>query len=184
MAHCARQVLGSMGDQKRATALKAKPLQIDSPQLNLDATDALRWLDGPGEMRERICTFAWSSHVLGPIDVWPQELRASVSLCLGMRFPACVFWGRDGIQIYNDAYAAVMRRSIQVAWAKAGLTAGRSAKRNWTLRTYRDPNCSVQGMRRRNKQTSPAIARGFALGAMLLVSARLSSNVHARVNVL
>ena len=72
--------------------------------------DRATWLEGEGEMRRRIRAFDWSNHALGPTSAWPEELRTSVGLCLAMAFPACVFWGRDGIQIYNDPYAAVMRR--------------------------------------------------------------------------
>lgn len=61
-------------------------------------------------MRERIRAFSWETHALGSLETWPDELRNAASLCLGMGFPCCVFWGPDGIQIYNDGYANVMRR--------------------------------------------------------------------------
>src|ERR1700712_4120267 len=61
-------------------------------------------------MRDRICKFDWSSTPIGPVHLWSDECKAMVGLCLGMKAPACIFWGQQGIQIYNDAYSKVMRR--------------------------------------------------------------------------
>ncbi len=68
------------------------------------------WLKGSGEMRARISALDWAGTPIGAFAVWPEELRTSVVLALGMDAPCCIFWGREAIQIYNDAYALVMKR--------------------------------------------------------------------------
>ena len=61
-----------------------------------------------GEMAERTREFNWSKSVLGPIERWPQSLVITVNNLLATKHPMFLWWGRDLIQFYNDAY----RRSI------------------------------------------------------------------------
>lgn len=61
-----------------------------------------------GEMAARLRAFDWSRTPLGPIDTWPQSLRLAVGICLGSRFPMFVWWGRELINIYNDAYRPIL----------------------------------------------------------------------------
>jgi PAS domain S-box-containing protein len=49
----------------------------------------------------------WSATPIGPIDAWPQSLRAIVDLVLASPLPLIVLWGPDLIQIYNDGYATI-----------------------------------------------------------------------------
>ena len=69
--------------------------------------------------------FDWSRTPLGPQKAWPQSLRTVVSLCLASRFPMLVVWGREHIQIYNDAF-----RPILGARKHASALGGR-AKATW-----------------------------------------------------
>ncbi|MBV8756918.1 MAG: response regulator [Deltaproteobacteria bacterium] len=50
----------------------------------------------------------WSSTPLGPPEAWPQSLRTTVSTCLNSRFPILVWWGRDLVKLYNDAYRPIL----------------------------------------------------------------------------
>ena len=61
-----------------------------------------------GEMAERTREFDWSKSILGPIERWPQSLVITVNNLLATKHPMFLWWGRDLIQFYNDAY----RRSI------------------------------------------------------------------------
>jgi PAS domain S-box-containing protein len=63
------------------------------------------WPYGTGEMAKRIRNFAWDNTPLGAIDSWQPHLRTHVDLMLASPFPVCIYWGRDGIMIYNDSYA-------------------------------------------------------------------------------
>ncbi|PYT93063.1 MAG: hypothetical protein DMG36_11490 [Acidobacteria bacterium] len=45
------------------------------------------WLVGGGEMGKGTRAMDWAKTPLGPIESWPQSLRATVSLCLASNFP-------------------------------------------------------------------------------------------------
>ena len=62
------------------------------------------WLRGGGELGELIRARDWSGTPLGPVDAWPQSLRSAISILLPSRAQICLFWGRDLVAIYNDAY--------------------------------------------------------------------------------
>ncbi len=70
--------------------------------------DASQWLTSEGEMARRIREFDWSQTPTGPIAAWPQSLKTAVSLCLASRFQLIIFWTRDLIQIYNDAFVSIL----------------------------------------------------------------------------
>jgi PAS domain S-box-containing protein len=85
----------------------------------LDAS-ATAFLRGGGRMAEVIASFDWSTTSLGPPQTWSATLKGAVSTMLGSHMPTAVFWGENGVIIYNDAYATLIgRRHPQVL----GLTA-------------------------------------------------------------
>ena len=59
---------------------------------------------GPGEMRTLCRELDWSATALGPVEAWSHALRTTVSTLLASRHPMFLFWGRDLVQFYNDAY--------------------------------------------------------------------------------
>jgi PAS domain S-box-containing protein len=63
---------------------------------------------GVGAMPDRVRAHDWASTPLGPIGGWPETLLSSVNTILGSRFPMAVFWGPQMIQLYNDAYLALI----------------------------------------------------------------------------
>lgn len=74
-----------------------------------DASDD--WLDivaGSSEMGRAVLAFDWSTSPLGPPSTWPDGLRAAVSICLTMSFPAWIVWGPELTSIYNDAYRPIL----------------------------------------------------------------------------
>ncbi len=50
----------------------------------------------------------WSDGPLGPMERWPHNLRTAVSVAVGARMPMVVLWGEEHLQLYNDAYAAIL----------------------------------------------------------------------------
>ena len=62
------------------------------------------FLAGGGEMGARTREFDWSKTPLGPPQTWPQSLRVTVRLVLTSRHPMFIWWGKELIQFYNDAY--------------------------------------------------------------------------------
>jgi transcriptional regulator with GAF, ATPase, and Fis domain len=59
---------------------------------------------GGGEMRARMRELDWSATVLGPLEQWPQSLRACVRVMLGSGYPMLVCWGPAYTMLYNDPY--------------------------------------------------------------------------------
>jgi len=66
------------------------------------------FLGGGGEMGERMRAFDWSRHPLGPVESWPQSLKTAVRIMLTSRYAMFVWWGKDRINFYNDAYRSVL----------------------------------------------------------------------------
>ncbi|HEY1300291.1 MAG TPA: hypothetical protein VGF07_07320, partial [Stellaceae bacterium] len=49
----------------------------------------------------------WSATPIGPIESWSPSLQAMVGFLLANRFPLLLWWGRQYIQLYNDAYRPI-----------------------------------------------------------------------------
>ena len=62
------------------------------------------FLNGAGEMRTLMRGYNWASSTLGLPSQWSQSLRAIVGILLNSKFPMFLFWGKDLICFYNDAY--------------------------------------------------------------------------------
>ena len=66
--------------------------------------DTTKFLPGSGELAELTRRKDWSATPLGPLVEWPQSLRAIIGVILNSKFPMFLFWGKDLICFYNDAY--------------------------------------------------------------------------------
>ena len=71
-------------------------------------SSSLIFLSGGGEMGDLIRTRDWSGNILGEPLYWPQNLQTAVSICLNSRLPMVIWWGKDLIKIYNDAYSKII----------------------------------------------------------------------------
>lgn len=67
----------------------------------------LAFLQGGGEMGERMRGRDWSASALGDPSAWPQSLRSVVGLMISSRYPMFVAWGAELSFLYNDAYAPI-----------------------------------------------------------------------------
>lgn len=85
----------------------------------------LKFIAGSGEMRDHIRSHDWSNSSLGPLEFWPQSLKTALSICLGSKFPMFVWWGKDLIVFYNDAYIPL------AGPAKHPHFLGRPAREQW-----------------------------------------------------
>ncbi len=65
----------------------------------------MRFLDGGGEMGDRIRRFDWTRTSLGVPATWPIPLRTAVRMLLNTNHPMIVFWGSDSLCLYNDAFS-------------------------------------------------------------------------------
>ena len=55
-------------------------------------------------MGARMRALDWSATDLGPLEQWPQSLRACVGVMLGSGYPMLVCWGPAYTMLYNDPY--------------------------------------------------------------------------------
>lgn len=75
---------------------------------------------GSGVMAALMREKDWSATALGPASQWPQSLRTAVSICLESRFPMFIWWGRDMIMLYNDAYGTILGAKHPQALGRPG----------------------------------------------------------------
>jgi PAS domain S-box-containing protein len=66
------------------------------------------WMPEGGAMGALIRATDWSATSLGDSAHWPEALRLTTGICLDSQFAMAVWWGKDLIQIYNDAYRELM----------------------------------------------------------------------------
>lgn len=76
-------------------------------------------------MRAMIAEHDWAATPLGPLAGWPASLKAIVTLMLDSTEPLVIWWGRESIQIYNDAYAP------RVDGGRGTSALGRPAAESW-----------------------------------------------------
>ena len=76
--------------------------------LTTDQRTTPGFLAGGGKMGALMRAHDWSASPLGPPAAWPQPLRTAVRLLLNTRHPMYIFWGADGICLYNDAYRSLV----------------------------------------------------------------------------
>lgn len=68
----------------------------------------LPFLAGGGDTGELIRKFNWSDTSLGSPEFWPASLRTCIRIILTSQQPMFVWWGKDLINIHNDAYCAIL----------------------------------------------------------------------------
>lgn len=68
-------------------------------------------LAGGGEMGALMRSIDWSQSPLGPVHTWPQSLRTALSILLTQKHPIFIWWGREMVQFYNDAYRPILGSS-------------------------------------------------------------------------
>ena len=81
---------------------------VKFPELSDQKTTSLDFLSGGGEMGELIRNFDWSQTSLGDPKHWQNSLKTCVRILLTSPQPMFVWWGKEYINIYNDAYRFVL----------------------------------------------------------------------------
>ena len=90
--------------------------------------DALDFLNGGGQMSERIRLYDWSRTALGPLETWPRSLKTALKIALNTRYPIWMGWGRELVFFYKTAYAPVLGKRDE--WA-LGASARDVWKESW-----------------------------------------------------
>ncbi len=62
------------------------------------------FLQGGGEMGELIRNYDWDQSELGIPENWPHSLQTTIGIILHAASPMFLFWGKDLLCFYNDAY--------------------------------------------------------------------------------
>jgi signal transduction histidine kinase len=75
--------------------------------MNKEVT-AVDFLSGGGEMGKLMRSMNWNSTPLGEVESWPQSLKTCVRIVLTSRQPMFVWWGKELINLYNDAYLSII----------------------------------------------------------------------------
>jgi PAS domain S-box-containing protein len=95
-----------------------------SPNIESTRLPTAEFLNGGGEMEQRIRAFDWSRTALGPLESWPQSLKTALKIALNSRYPIWMGWGPDLINLYNTPYIPVLGKRDE--WAL-----GASARDVW-----------------------------------------------------
>ncbi len=72
------------------------------------AVDPGFWPSDRSEVGLLIRHHDWSATALGPIETWPAALHVLLDTLLDAPLPMCILWGNAGLQLYNDAHAALI----------------------------------------------------------------------------
>lgn len=75
---------------------------------------------GNSEMALLMRSHNWSQTSLGSVETWPQSLRSALSICLNSRFPIAIYWGADGLLLYNDAWRPIVGNKHPWALGRSG----------------------------------------------------------------
>lgn len=72
--------------------------------MEVETIQMKRAFAGRGEMAGRVNSFQWATTSLGLINTWPSCLVTTVNMMLHAKIPMFLWWGKDLVQFYNDAY--------------------------------------------------------------------------------
>jgi PAS domain S-box-containing protein len=88
---------------------------------------SIPFLRGGGEMGKLIRSKDWSVTPVGDPETWPQSLRITLGILLSSKFPMFLWWGKELICFYNDAYRPSLGKN-----GKHPDILGQPAKQAWS----------------------------------------------------
>jgi PAS domain S-box-containing protein len=75
---------------------------------------------GDSEMARLMRAHDWSQTRLGDISGWAPSLKTTVSVCLNSRFPMVIWWGKELVLLYNDAWRPILGTKHPKALGRPG----------------------------------------------------------------
>ncbi len=145
-------------------------------------------------MAALISAFDWSSTSLGPIDQWPESLRAVIGLLIRSPLPMVLLWGRDGYMIYNDSYSEfgghrhphMLGQKVRDGWPEVadfnahvmevGLAGGTLAYKDEELTLYRNGRAEQVWM---NLDYSPVVDESGQPAGVIAIVVETTERVQA-----
>ena len=92
----------------QGTDASMKPNGVATGHINPAEPMNTDFLTGGGKMGALMRAHDWMQSPLGPPAQWPDVLKMAVSICLNSRFPMVLFWGRQLVMLYNDAWRPIL----------------------------------------------------------------------------
>lgn len=80
--------------------------RFPQPRNELEAREAL--FGDAGTAGVALRGVDWPATALGPVLRWPPVLKSLLPALLQSRFPQCLYWGDELLQLYNEAWIAVL----------------------------------------------------------------------------
>jgi PAS domain S-box-containing protein len=150
--------------------------------------------ESDSELGRLIRDFDWSRTALGPLETWPASLKTITGFLLRSPVAMVLLWGKDGVLIYNDAYAVFagarhpdpLGKIVREAWPevadfnanvlKVGLAGGTLSYRDQELTLYREGEAEQVWM---NLDYSPVIDESGASGGVVAIVVETTERVLA-----
>ncbi len=105
------------------------------------------------ELERLIADFNWTATSMGPAQNWPVHVKSAISLMIDAGLPMATLWGRDGVLIYNDAFAefagshhpALLGATVEQAWPELSDLNSRVLAAGWagTTLSLRDQQVAL-----------------------------------------
>lgn len=114
-----------------------RQMSIETSSLRNPDLSPRNLIHGKSQMAELIRDHDWSSTALGRVEIWSESLLCSVNLMLACAFPSLVFWGKEMVQLYNDAFCPLLAerhpsglgQTAQECWSDAWHIVGPNLER-------------------------------------------------------
>ncbi|MBD6616134.1 PAS domain S-box protein [Komarekiella sp. 'clone 1'] len=73
-----------------------------------------------GEMGALMRSLDWSQLPLGAVENWSSSLKTALSICLNSRFPMVIWWSKELVLLYNDAWQPILGTKHPQALGRPG----------------------------------------------------------------
>ena len=79
-----------------------------------------RIFSGNSQMARLMRSHNWAETPLGAIENWSQHLCTALSICLNSRFPMVIWWSKELVLLYNDAWLPIVGNKHPEALGRPG----------------------------------------------------------------
>jgi signal transduction histidine kinase len=80
----------------------------------------LDWLTGSDEVIKVIQSVDWEKTGIGPIELWPQNFRSILNLCLEALYPIGIYWGSEFVLFYNESWRPIAGNKHPRSFGQSG----------------------------------------------------------------